>query len=67
MGHVLRHDPIGIDFSNAYPKCINQFEKPRWIPFFQKLQGYDNEVTKAFVRYFDGGEVQIGDVQFVLT
>jgi len=67
MGPIVRHESTGIEFFDAYPKCIKQFEKVGWMPFLQKFQRCDGEVSKTFARSFDRVEAHIGDVQLVLT
>jgi len=32
----------------------------------EKFDGFNKEVTKSIARYFDGVEVEIGDIKFVV-
>jgi len=63
---VVRHEPIGIEILESYLKCMWQFQRVGWLPFLQKFQGHDKQVTKAFAKYLDGTKAQIGDLHLQL-
>lgn len=42
-------------------------QKARWLNFIEKFDGYCKEITNSFARSFDGTEVEIGDIKFVVT
>lgn len=35
--------------------------------FIEKFDGFQKEITKYFARSFDGTEVEIGEIKFVVT
>ena len=37
------------------------------MQFIKKFKGHHKEVTKTFARYFNGAEVEIGDIKFPVT
>ena len=51
----------------GYPQVNEMLQKVQWIWFIEKFDGFHMEVTKSFVRYFDGIEVEIGDIKFSVT
>ena len=51
----------------GYLQVKNILKKARWLRFIQKFRGYNKEITKAFARYFNGLEVEIGDLKFTVT
>ena len=54
------HDPSSISMLEGFPEfnaCKEKFEGT-WYQFFQKFQGYDDEITLYFTQGFDGKVVQ---------
>jgi len=51
----------------GYLQVKNILKKARWLRFIQKFRGYNKEITKAFARYFNGLEVETGDLKFTVT
>jgi hypothetical protein len=52
---VERHEPISVSVLEKFPEfnaCKEKFEGT-WYQFFQKFQGYDDEITLYF-EGFDG-------------
>ena len=57
------HEPSFVSLLEGFPKfnaCKKRFEGI-WYQFFQKFQGYDDEITLKFAQGFDGKIVHIGD------
>ena len=67
MGLLLRAEPDGPKFMEAYPQLKSILRKARWLQFIQKFKGHNKEVTKTFARSFNGVEVEIGDIKFLVT
>ena len=42
-------------------------QKAGWLCFIEKFNGYHKEITKFFARSFNGMDVEIGDIKFVVT
>ena len=51
----------------GYPQVRDILKKENWLRFIQKFRGYHKEVTKAFARSFNGLEVEVGDLKFVVN
>ena len=64
---MLRAEPEGPNFMEGYPQLKNILKKARWLQFIQKFRGYNKEVTNTFARYFNGVEVEVGDLKFSVT
>lgn len=50
----------------GYPQVKNILKKARWLRFIQKFKGYNKEITKTFARSFNGLEVEVGDLKFIV-
>ena len=51
----------------GYLQVRDKLKKAKWLRFIQKFRGYHKEVTKAFVRSFNGLEVEIADLKFAVN
>jgi len=67
MGLLLRAEPEGPKFMEAYPQLKIILRKAWWLQFTQKFRGHNKEVTKTFPRSFNGVEVEVGDLKFSVT
>ena len=50
-----------------YPQINEMLQKAKWLKFIEKFDGFHKEITKSFARSFDGMEVEIGDIKFLVT
>jgi len=41
-------------------------QKAGWLGFIEKFNNYHKEITKSFTRFFDGIELEIRDIKFVV-
>lgn len=53
-GPILRFQPKGLSFLEAYPACSEIFKEKGWYDYCDRLTGYHLEVTEAFAESFDG-------------
>ena len=67
MGRLFRAEPEGPKFMEGYLQVKDILKKAKWLRFIQKFKSYNKEVTKSFVRSFNGLEVEIGDLKFTVT
>jgi len=67
MGLIFRTEPVGAKYMEAYPQLKEMLQKARLLNFIEKFDGYHKEITKPFARSFNGTEVEIGDIKFVVT
>jgi len=51
----------------GYPQTKELFHKAQWLEFVEKFDDFHREVTKSFTKAFDGVEMEIGDIKFIVT
>jgi len=59
MGKLLRAEPEGSKFLEAYPQVEEALQKANWLQCIKKFKGYHKEVTKAFARSFRDKDSQV--------
>jgi len=69
MGKLLRAEPEGSKFLEAYPQVEEALQKANWLQCIKKFKGYHKEVTKAFARSFKDkdSQVEVGDLTFAVS
>jgi len=67
MGFIVRTEPVGEKYMEGYPQLKEMLQKVGWLNFIEKFDGFHKEITKSFAKSFDGIEVEIGDIKFVVT
>src|ERR1700733_8544482 len=69
MGKLLRAEPEGSKFLEAYPQVEEALQKANWLQCIKRFKGYHKEVTKAFARSFQdkNGQVEVGDLTFTVS
>ena len=67
MRLIVRTEPIGVKYMEGYPQLKGMLQKAGWLSFIEKFNSYHKEITKSFARSFDGIDVEIGDIKFVVT
>ena len=67
MGIILRSKPVRTKYLEGYPQIKEMLQQVGRLKFLEKFNGFHKEVTKSFVRSFNGLEVEIGDVKFIIT
>lgn len=66
MGLLLRAEPEGPMFMEGYPQVKKILKKSRWLRFIQKFKGYNKKIINTFSRSFNGLEVEVGDLKFIV-
>ena len=64
---MLRTEPEGPKFIEGYLQVKDILKKEKWLRFIQKFRDYHKEVTKDFARPFNGLEVEIRDLKFMVN
>ena len=64
---VSRIEPGKFDPSTIHERCLEIFEKKQWIPFFEKIDGYNEKVSLEFSCSFDGEKATVGNFTFRLS
>ena len=66
MELIVRSEPIGTKYLEGYPQIKELLQQVGWLKFMEKFNGFHKEVTKPFARSFNGSEVEIGDIKFIV-
>ena len=67
MGLILRSELVRTKYLEGYPQIKEMLQQVGWLKFLENFNGFHKEVTKSFARSFNGSEVEIGDVKFIIT
>ena len=67
MGLIVKSELMGTKYMEGYPQIKKMLQKARWLKFIEKFDGFHKEITKSSVGYFDGTEVENGDIKFTVT
>ena len=67
MGLIVRKEPVGTKYLEAYPQIREILQQAGWLQFLEKFSGFHKEVTKTFARSFNGAEVEVGDIKCIIT
>ena len=49
MGCFMRKDPLKSNKLHEHPKVVALFTRENQMPFFERIHGYDEEVTEEFL------------------
>ena len=49
LGGFIRKEPSDSSKSHEHPEVVDLFTRTNWISFFDKIQGYDEEITEDFL------------------
>lgn len=66
-GEIVRFEPQDPSLINSDLATRETFEEVGCVRFFEKMQGYNVELTKEFALNFDGDEVKVGKLKFIVS
>jgi hypothetical protein len=67
-GNAIIHiKPQDLVLFEADPTFRLSFERVGCMNFCQKIQGFNQQVTKYFALHFDGVKTKVGNLEFVVT
>ena len=49
-GKLCRLEPVNTKRAEDFLDCAELFRRPSWFSFFEKIIGYNMEVTRSFVQ-----------------
>lgn len=55
-------EPSELNLENIHPESQVILRRTGWLNFFEKFNGHNVEVSKAFALSFDGEQAQIGNL-----
>ena len=62
-----RLEPKKFNPTDIHENCMDIFEKKQWVTFFEKFDGYNEQVSLDFAETFDGEGVIVGNLHFRLS
>ena len=66
-GKKNRGEPKDTSGAEEFPKCVAIFEGAGWFEFFQKIDGFNLELSYRFSQGLDKNTVAIETLKFELT
>ena len=66
-GAIICTEPQDLILFEDDPTFKASFKRVGCMNFFQKIQGFNQQVTKDFALHFDGIKTNVGDLEFVVT
>ena len=60
-------EPETFDRLKYHEDCVKILEEKNWLPFLQKFNGNNEEVTKQFSFSFNGEKALVGNVSFRIS
>jgi hypothetical protein len=49
-GFAVCHEPITLDTLRRLPKVYRIFEDAGWVAYFERLEGFDNDIALEFAQ-----------------
>ena len=66
-GKTNRVEPMDTSWVEEFPKCAAIFEGARWFDFFQKIDGFNLELSYRFAQGLDKNTFSIETLKFELA
>ena len=66
-GKTNRAEPTDLSWIDKFPRCAEVFQNAGWLIFFNKIDGYNAEVSRKFAQCYDKETVSFDTLKFKLT
>ena len=66
-GKTNRAEPSDLSWVKNFPDCAQLFADAGWIMFFEKIEGYNSEVSYKFAQCLDKDIVSFDTLNLKLT
>ena len=66
-GKTNRYEPTGTSWENNFPDCAALFKRAGWFTFFERIIGFNPEVSYHFSQGFSKDKVTFDTLNFELT
>ena len=66
-GKINRYDPTNTSWAIKFPECAELFRKIGWFNFFERINGFNPEVSHLFAQNFINKTMTFSTLRFVLT
>ena len=62
-----RVEPANTSWTSIFPDCATMFQRAGWFYFFERIKGFNSEVSYHFAQGFDKDTVTFDTLKFELT
>ena len=66
-GFLCRIEPNNLQWVHEYPRSAKMMEDVGWFSFCEKLQGHNEQVTRAFIKNYNDEVVWFEDLQIIVN
>ena len=66
-GKTNRVEPIDTSWIKGFPECATIFQRVGWFDFFQRINGFNLELSYRFAQGVDKNTVKFETLKFELT
>ena len=66
-GKTNRVEPTDTSWMSSYPDCAAMFQRDGWFDFFERIKGFNPEVSYCFAHGFDKDTFTFDTLKFGLT
>ena len=66
-GKTNRVEPTDISWTSSFPDCATMFQRAGWFDFFERIKGFDSEVSYRVAQGLEKDTVTFDTLKFELT
>ena len=66
-GKTNRVEPMDTSRAESFPDCAAIFQRVSWFDFFQRVNGFNLELSYIFAQGFDKNTLSFDTLKFELT
>ena len=66
-GNLCRFEPINMKWAEEFPKVAKLLMDAGWYSFFERVRGYNTEVTMCLAKSYTGSSVNCQNLIFELN
>ena len=66
-GFLCRLEPDNLQWVHEFPRSAKMMRDAGWFPFCERLQGHNEQVTRAFVKNYNDEVVWFEDLQIMVN
>ena len=61
-GFLCRIEPDNLQWVHEFPRSAKMMRDAAWFPFYERLQGHNEQVTRAFIKNYNDEVVWFEDL-----
>ena len=66
-GKINRYEPTDTSWAIKFPECVELFRTIGWFNFFERIDGFNPQVSHLFAQNFINETVTFSTLKFMLT